>query len=294
MGADCYGVSRADLLPALAGALDEGTIRTGCRVAAVEQVGDGVRAVLEDGSEERGDVLIGADGADSTIRGTLGSSPPPRYPGYTVFLGTAEDPDGSAAPMNKFPMRFGPGRRFATYRIGGDRFCWLAVVNAEEGGQETPERQKAVLLDRFRGWAGPVERIIEMTDEKRVYRRDPHYLEPGAPWGLGRVTLLGDAAHAMTFDMGQGAAQSIEDAYVIGDCLGGSDPVAGLRRYEERRARRAGQMVTLSRRFGRVAAWQSPQLTALRAMLFTLALRTKLIFTVQARDLAYQFERSAG
>jgi 2-polyprenyl-6-methoxyphenol hydroxylase-like FAD-dependent oxidoreductase len=101
--------------------------------------------------------------------------------------------------------------------------------------------------------------VIEATDARAILRNDIHGREPLARWTRGRVTLLGDAAHPMTPNLGQGACQAIEDAVVLGRSLAGHDDVP--RRWpptRERRRERTARIVTQSRRIGRVAQWQHP------------------------------------
>jgi 2-polyprenyl-6-methoxyphenol hydroxylase-like FAD-dependent oxidoreductase len=101
--------------------------------------------------------------------------------------------------------------------------------------------------------------VIEATHAAAVMRHDIHDLPPVWPWGRGQVTLLGDAAHATTPNLGQGACQAIEDAVILADCLRSNGVnELGLRRYEEARRGRTERVVRLSRTTGRVLQWQHP------------------------------------
>jgi 2-polyprenyl-6-methoxyphenol hydroxylase-like FAD-dependent oxidoreductase len=111
----------------------------------------------------------------------------------------------------------------------------------------------------FRGWHAPIEDLIEATQESAILRNDVYDRPALGNWSVGRATLLGDAAHPMTPDMGQGACQAIEDAVVLADCLSRSSNVAeGLRAYQSRRIPRTRRVVHESRTTGRIAQWSNP------------------------------------
>jgi 2-polyprenyl-6-methoxyphenol hydroxylase-like FAD-dependent oxidoreductase len=126
-------------------------------------------------------------------------------------------------------------------------------------------QRKEELLARFGDWHEPIPSIIRATEETHIHRDGVYYREPSARWGEGRVTLLGDAAHPMTPDLGQGACQAIEDALVLMGSLGeNGDVEAALRLYEGRRAERTAYVVRQSRRLGRIAQLENPLACRLR------------------------------
>jgi 2-polyprenyl-6-methoxyphenol hydroxylase-like FAD-dependent oxidoreductase len=107
--------------------------------------------------------------------------------------------------------------------------------------------------------------VIAATDESAILRNDIYDRPPLKQWSSARVTLLGDAAHPTTPNLGQGACQAIEDAVVLAQCLAGEPEVgAALRRYESARIPRTTRIVLLSRRFGQIGQLQSPLLCRLR------------------------------
>jgi 2-polyprenyl-6-methoxyphenol hydroxylase-like FAD-dependent oxidoreductase len=138
--------------------------------------------------------------------------------------------------------------------------------NTREGEKDVPSATKNALLGLLRGWHGPIRQLVEETEEAEILRTDIYDRESlGKRWGEGSVTLLGDAAHPMTPDFGQGACQAIEDAVVLAECLRKETGVeSALRRYEAQRADRVGKIVRGSRRTGRVAQLENPLLCALR------------------------------
>jgi 2-polyprenyl-6-methoxyphenol hydroxylase-like FAD-dependent oxidoreductase len=268
--APTFGVSRADLHRVLVGALDEGTLQLGAECTGFSQDADGVSVRFADGREERGDALIGADGISSLVHTQLHGPPRRRYAGYTVWQAIV-DFDRQQAPVGTFAVLFGPGKRFAWYHIGGQRLYWFGVANAPEGGRDPQGRTKAMLLEHFTGWAEPIEAIIAATDEAAISRLDMADRKPLHRWGAGRVTLLGDAAHAMTFNVGQGACQAVEDAVTLAKCLKATPDVpAALREYETRRIPRTTSYVNLARRIGAMGRWEHPLACAARDRLMRL------------------------
>ena len=119
----------------------------------------------------------------------------------------------------------GKARRFAYFPVGGPWVYWSASTNEPAGQEESPDELKRAVLEEFAGWPAPVEEFVNGTDDANTFRADTYDRDPLKHWGEGRVTLLGDAAHAMTWDQGQGACQGIEGALLLAKALaeGGDD-----------------------------------------------------------------------
>src|SRR5262249_14522838 len=127
------------------------------------------------------------------------------------------------------------------------------------------EGRKQELLTLFRGWHEPVEALIEATPESVILRNDIIDREPLPSWTKGLVTLLGDAAHPMTPNLGQGACQAIEDGIVLADCVAATDDMAdALKAYEARRLERANKVVEQSRRIGKLVQNDNPLVCKVR------------------------------
>jgi 2-polyprenyl-6-methoxyphenol hydroxylase-like FAD-dependent oxidoreductase len=158
------------------------------------------------------------------------------------------------------------GTRCLCAHVGGGRVYWAVTKNVREGEKDLPGATKGALLGLLRGWHGPIRQLIEATQEAGILRTDIYDREPpGERWGEGSATLLGDAAHPMTPDLGQGACQAIEDAVVLAECLRKETDIGvALRLSEAQRADRVAKIVRGSRRIGRVAQLENPLLCALR------------------------------
>jgi 2-polyprenyl-6-methoxyphenol hydroxylase-like FAD-dependent oxidoreductase len=263
-GSPLIGIHRADLQQLLLDALGADIVHLGAECVGIEERDDGIHATFADGSCAEGAVLIGADGLRSTVRAHLWGSAPPRYAGYTAWRGVT--PGGTQAVAGEW---WGRGARFGAVPLNLGRVYWFASVTASEGGADPPGERKRTLLRLFDGWDAPVLALIAATDEAAILRNDIYDRNPLPRWGRGRVTLLGDAAHPMTPNLGQGAGQALEDAVVLGACLrAGSDPASALRTYEDKRRARTAAVVRQSRLFGQLAQSERRPVCWLRDAIF--------------------------
>jgi 2-polyprenyl-6-methoxyphenol hydroxylase-like FAD-dependent oxidoreductase len=172
---------------------------------------------------------------------------------------------------------WGRGRRFGMLPIGNGRVFWYATYNCPAGGQDQAGERKSRLSRLFQDWREPIEQLIEATDEGAILRNDIFDRRPVRHWGSGRVTLLGDAAHPPTPNLGQGACQALEDALVLAGCLADQrEPVAALHAYEARRRMRSAAIIEQSSLFGKIGQWEQPLLCSLRDGLTPLAFATFL------------------
>ncbi len=255
---------RADLQGALLAALPQGTVRLGAEFVGFAEDGAGVVARFTGEREERGDLLIGADGLDSSVRAQLFGRSTPRYAGYTAWRGIADVGYG-LVPDELGLNLWGRGSEFGLVSIGRGRFYWFATRNAPEGEAESAAGRKREVLDLLRGWYEPARTAVEATEESRILRNDIYDRDPLERWGAGRVTLLGDAAHPMAPSLGQGACQAIEDAVVLGHCLAeNTEPETALATYERLRLPRARTIVRWSRFFAATEQFTNPVICAAR------------------------------
>ncbi|MFI7445001.1 FAD-dependent monooxygenase [Nonomuraea indica] len=224
--------ARADLHRLLLQAVPADWIRTGAEVTAVRQSGGNVTVDFV-GGELTADLVIAADGIRSTVRRLLWpDAPPPRFLARTAWLGIA--------PIAGLPgsITLGPGGYLLVHPIARDRAYWAHVTTADTPGVRY-DQEKAEVAARVGAWHDPIPALVEATPAEAVIHIDICDLEPLPTYVRGRVALLGDAAHAMSPDRGQGAGQSIEDAVVLAAALAGEPTIeAALRRYDtERRPR---------------------------------------------------------
>lgn len=259
-GAGVFGFHRATLHRALLALVPETSIRLGAAVRACGETSSGVFVELESGERLFGAALVGADGLNSAIRAQNLRDGDPRYSGYTSWRGVM--PRGNLWPAGQMSESWGPGARFGLVAIDGERLYWFATANMTAGGRDTG---KGELLKRFADWHAPIREVIESTPKDAILRTDIADRDPVAHWGEGCFTLLGDAAHPMTPNLGQGGCQAMEDAVVLDLCLSAhKDVAAAFKDYEARRIARTSRVVNEARRFGRVGQIENGALRALR------------------------------
>jgi 2-polyprenyl-6-methoxyphenol hydroxylase-like FAD-dependent oxidoreductase len=243
-------LSRSDLHGVLRDALPPDVVRTGAEVTGIEDLPDGGAVVgYRDAAGTtravRADLVVAADGVHSRGRRELfPAAPDPVYSGHSVWRGIAEvsraEPGGST---------WGRGLEFGRMPLSGGRVYWYAVTNAVAGQR----REHAEVVRRFGSWHDPIPGLLAATPPESVLYHDVfEFAEPLPGLVSGSAALLGDAAHAMTTDLGQGACQAFEDAVVLCAALteGGGVRTA-LARYDERRRPRTAMIIAASRRIGR-------------------------------------------
>jgi 2-polyprenyl-6-methoxyphenol hydroxylase-like FAD-dependent oxidoreductase len=149
------------------------------------------------------------------------------------------------------------------------RTYWYATTNLPEGAAAAEPDPKAALLRCFAGWFDPVETLVEATPPEAILINDVYDRPALRRWGRSRVTLLGDAAHPTTPNMGQGGCMAMEDALVLARCVEAQpdDLPAALLAYERKRRRRAALVVSQSRQFGWLGQWERPKAVAFRTAL---------------------------
>jgi 2-polyprenyl-6-methoxyphenol hydroxylase-like FAD-dependent oxidoreductase len=258
--AGAYALHRADLHHVLAQFVGEGTVSLGVKVGAIEQDADGVVVRDADGHEHRAELVVGADGLRSFVRSAI-SKAKPKYGGYTAWRGVA----AKAFDPGRVTESWGIGERFGVVDIGHRRTYWFATKNAKEGEADETGGRKAELQRRFANWHEPIAAVLEATHDNAILRNDVYHLAPLSTWHRGRVVLLGDAAHATTPGVGQGAAQAIEDAVVLSAQLAQRGELDDLlTEYEAARIGRTTFVQQQSRRADKIAQLGNPFLCRLR------------------------------
>jgi len=252
-GAPTVCVHRAELQQVLASAVEPRQIHLNATCVGIDLDADGVTARFADGRTARGSILVGADGIRSAVRDSLLGATPPRYAGYFGYRGIALG-DFPELPVGRTEFALGRGAQVGLVYCGPRRVYWFATVNAPEGTPTPdPVSLKAEAMKRFAGWYSPISTVVAATEPTALMKNDIIDRPPTWPWGRGRATLLGDAIHPTTPNMGQGACQALEDAIVLAASLrrhGLSE--AGLREYEEARRERTALVTRRSWSFGKL------------------------------------------
>jgi 2-polyprenyl-6-methoxyphenol hydroxylase-like FAD-dependent oxidoreductase len=233
-------IHRADLLAVLRAAAPDEALRPGTAVQP-----DGTAA--HSAGVSRADLIVGANGVHSiTRRSAWPDAPVPRYADYTGWRLVT-----SPVPLAETSESWGRGERFGYARLADRRIYCYATANAPGGAADGGP---AGLVRRFGGWHDPIPALPDAADPRVVLHHDLYELPPLKTYTLGRVALVGDAAHAMTPNLGQGACQALEDAVVLGDVMASG---AGLAAYDRQRRPRTQMIARRSRRIGAAAQWAS-------------------------------------
>lgn len=260
-GAGNLALHRAELREALLAEVGDNLLRLGWRCNGFEQDAEGVSVQFSNGQMVRGRALIGADGLYSAVRAQLFGQEKPRYAGYTAWRAVTPLSD-EVVQVGEY---WGQGVRFGLVPLTQARFYWFATHNASEGEPDSPGGRKQDVLSLFPSWSPSISAIIKATPEEAILRNDIYDRLPLSHWTQGRVTLLGDAAHPMTPNLGQGACQALEDALVLSQCLEQTENVyVALQLYQARRIPRTTQIMQRSWNLGRVGQWKHPLACKLR------------------------------
>lgn len=258
LGYPAVTIGRNDLMAVLRNAIGDIPIHFGSQLVSYQQTEETVTATLADGRIVHGDVLIGADGIRSVVRAQQTGAEPVNEYGYLCWLATLPftHPRVTAGMARHY---WGRGQRFGLMDIGGGHVYWWGTKNVGVAEARSYSGGKAGVVAAFDGWAEEIRQVIAATPERAIVTvpaQDRNFL---TQWGTGRVTLVGDAAHAMLTSLSQGAGSAIEDGYVLAHHLATEpDPIRALRAYEDARRDRTHMLVTGSRRLSRLEQLQSP------------------------------------
>ena len=257
--ASLRSIHRVTLHQALVEQLQPGTLHTGASAIVAEGCSD----VWVGTTRQRFDVVIAADGLRSRNRAALDLDPGLSYAGYTAWRGVTNVPvelDGATGET------WGRGRIFGIVPLPENRLYWFGTLNTPAGTEFGDEH--AAVRTTFGTWHAPIPQILEATSPHDVIRHDIYDLaKPLTTLVRGRTVLMGDAAHAMTPNLGQGAGQGIEDAATITLLLRGTQADGvddALASYSRVRSRRTASLWRQSRLMAKIAQASGPVTGGLR------------------------------
>jgi 2-polyprenyl-6-methoxyphenol hydroxylase-like FAD-dependent oxidoreductase len=250
-------IHRADLHQVLHHSLPSLCLETNQTIQSFRQGAGAVTVRFGSGLEARADGLIGADGINSAVRSQIHGTTKPIYRGYCIWRGIA--PDTGATVRGHISETWGAGQRFGIMPMGRGRICWYATRNGPPLQPDAPEGRKGEIQELFQDWHHPIPALIAATNPADIIKSDARDRKPLRKWGEGCVTLLGDAAHPITPNVGQGACMAIEDAACLAKLLSGTtDVAAAFRSYESRRRPRTAFVARQARRIGMIGQWEHP------------------------------------
>ena len=244
-GQVCLGIRRPTLHAVLVEALAGTPVTMGTTVAEIRELDDRVDVVLTDGGVRSYDVVVGADGANSKVRGLiLGDVPVRRVLERTCRYLTAR-PGG----VDDWSLRVGPEGAILVVPVGVDE-AYVYAQRPDEAASSSPTEWMAPFSD----FAEPIPSALRGWSVDGAYWDSLEELDAIPVWGRGRVVLIGDAAHAMPPFMAQGAALALEDALALADVVTSADHLSEVaERLTERRSDRVAWVRSRNRRREKLA-----------------------------------------
>jgi 2-polyprenyl-6-methoxyphenol hydroxylase-like FAD-dependent oxidoreductase len=264
-GTDNVTIHRADLHRILLSYLQPQTLELGKTCKNIEQSAAGVRVFFHDGSEVKADYVIAADGVHSIVRQQLIPGSKPRYAGYTCWRAVIDGlPSGFHS--HRATETWGTKGRFGIVPLSNNRIYWFACKNAPYQDKKLAQFTTKDLLRNFGNYHQPIPQILEMTSDEQLIWNDIIDIKPVKQFAFGRILLSGDAAHATTPNMGQGACQAIEDAIVLANCMAvySSDIEKAFKVFEQKRISRTARIVNTSWQLGKIAQLENKLLSGIR------------------------------
>ena len=255
MGTTTLSIHRAELHKILRDALPDAALLAGVATTGIIGGADGGPAEVRFRHRDHdavlhADLVVGADGVHSWVRAQRWpDAPAPVYSGSTTWRAVTTP---SSAAVTEMSLSWGQGTEFGVMPLVDGRTYWYAAANADEGQRNPDELEE--LRRRFGTWHEPIPTVLAHTPAQAVLRHDIYWLPKLDSYYRGSVVLLGDAAHAMTPNLGQGGGQALEDAIVLAAAVNRTrDAATALADYDRQRRPRTqamSQAATRQLRFG--------------------------------------------
>jgi len=247
-------IHRAELQRILVQEVQKNTqIHMGAKYISHETSDKGVTVKFEDGIKEV-DLLLGADGINSQVRTSIAPNSLLRNSGQVCWRGISNiDLQDDIRQSGK--EAWGKQIRFGFSQISTQKVYWFAVAKQSQLNKSETRDKKEVITNLFKDFSPIVTQLIANTNSQEIHQSTLQDLKKINTWHGEKVCLLGDAAHATTPNLGQGACQGIEDAYYISKCLFQSKErvVDAFTQFEKQRIEKVDYIVNTSWRFGRMA-----------------------------------------
>ncbi|MFC6999489.1 FAD-dependent monooxygenase [Rufibacter roseus] len=261
-GLDNFVIHRASLHQVLVAQLPQNSMRAEKKAIRADQTAKGVTVHFQDNTSATFDYVIVADGINSLLRQQLLPSSKPRYAGYTCWRGVIDNPGHQAQYASE---TWGRAGRVGWTPLADNKIYWFACVNSPQNNPKMKAMEAEDLQRHFHGYHSPISSLFAHTKPDQLLWHDIYDLKPIQNFAFQNILFIGDAAHATTPNMGQGACQAVEDAVVFADELQKDfDFPAAAQRFEQRRIPRTHWITRQSRFLGEVAQSSNPFFISLR------------------------------
>lgn len=257
-----FTVHRADLHQFLLSKIDNSKVKLNKRAIRFEQSQQSITLYFADGTQHKCKYLIIADGVKSPLRQQLVPSAIPRYSGYTCWRATI---DNATIQLDKGSETWGKKGRFGMTPLVHNRIYWYACINSTENNSIFKHYNISDLTQHFKSYHPPIPQILAQTNDTDLIWNDIIDIKPLKQLAYGNILLIGDAGHATTPNMGQGACQALEDVAVLVDELKIKSEVSlAFKAFEKRRLARTKYITDTSKSIGEAAQWDNPILIFVR------------------------------
>ncbi len=257
-----FAIHRADLHFYLLSKINPKSLDIGKKAVRFEQQSEYIDVIFEDESVHRTKYLIISDGVKSPLRQQLLPASKPRYSGYTCWRATI---DNSELKLNQGTETWSKKGRFGMTPLVNDRIYWYACVNSSQNSTLFKDYKVEDLIYRFANYHDPIPSILSATKDQDLIWSDIIDIKPLKNFAYDNILIIGDAAHACTPNMGQGACQALEDVAVLADELQKSKTVKqAFLSFERRRLARTKYIIKTSKLIGDVAQWDNSFLISIR------------------------------
>jgi 2-polyprenyl-6-methoxyphenol hydroxylase-like FAD-dependent oxidoreductase len=265
-GLDNFTIHRAHLHALLLSKINPSCIQTNKRLQRIEQNENKIILHFQDGTMHETDYLIAAEGIHSVVRKYVLPVCKPRYAGYTCWRAVI---DNSNLQLNECSETWGSKGRFGIVPLAGNKIYWFACVNTSPNNTAMKNYTVPDLLNQFAGYHQPIETILKETKNENLIWADINDLKPINRFAFNNILLIGDAAHATTPNLGQGACQAVEDAVILAAAIkNNSDLTLAFKKFEQQRLKRIHWIVNTSWRIGKIAQLENKFLIRCRDFLF--------------------------
>jgi 2-polyprenyl-6-methoxyphenol hydroxylase-like FAD-dependent oxidoreductase len=265
-GAGIFAIHRAELHKQLLSKIDPGSIYKNRRAVDIEQNRDLVIVKFQDGSSHETEFLIAGDGINSAIRKKLIPGSEPRFAGYTCWRAVI---DNTELNLTESSETWGTNGRFGIVPLAKSKIYWFASINSKQINIEFKNFQVKDLFNKFKTYHAPIPAILEETKDENLLWNDIIDLKPISRYAFNNILLIGDAAHATTPNLGQGACQAIEDAVVIsGELSRNNDIKQAFKNFEAKRLERTHYVINTSYSIGKIAQIENKFLASARNFIF--------------------------
>lgn len=259
--ADNFTIHRADLHQFLLSKFASNKVHLGKRLQDFVIHPESIDLIFEDGTRHTTDYLIVAEGIHSVVRKKLIPTATPRYAGYSCWRAVIDD----TLTVTKASETWGAKGRFGIVPLQNSKTYWFACINGSQNSEHFKNFGTNELLSNFKDYHHPIPEIISNTSDEQLIWNDILDLEPLNQFAFGRIILIGDAAHATTPNMGQGACQAIEDAVTLSQCMKKhTDIEQAFYAFEQLRLKRTAWVINTSRQVGKLAQMENRFLISLR------------------------------